>query len=76
MSAETSASHGVAPDRIVRRPELARLTGLSLSTLWRLEQRGDFPSRRRLSANSVGWVETEVLAWVHGREKCALEAKT
>ena len=53
---------------IIRKPEVVRRTGLSYSTIWRLEQTGDFPARIRLTeAGAVGWVETEVDRWIHGR---------
>ena len=32
-------------------------TGLSRSTIWRLERRGTFPMHRRISLNAVGWLE-------------------
>jgi prophage regulatory protein len=55
-------------DRYIRAPELIRKTGLSASTIWRLEQEGDFPSRRVLGPNSVGWLESEVNRWLHSRQ--------
>ena len=33
----------------------------------RLEAAGQFPKRVRLGAGRVGWVEQEVLDWVHAR---------
>lgn len=53
--------------RIMRKPELLRSIGLSGSTLWRLEKLGRFPGRIRLSGNSVGWFESEVMAWLKAR---------
>ena len=54
---------------IIRRPEVCQLTGLSNSTIYRLERLGRFPSRRRLSENSVGWVRAEVEDWISQRAK-------
>ncbi len=54
-------------DRYLRTNECERLTGLSRSTLWRLERAGSFPRRRKLSANAVGWLENEVRAWLQDR---------
>ena len=34
-----------SPERIVRSKELQNLTGLSRTTIWRLERKGDFPHR-------------------------------
>jgi prophage regulatory protein len=55
-------------DRYIRAAELIRKAGLSLSTIWRLEQNGGFPLRRALGPNSVGWLESEVDHWVQTRQ--------
>jgi prophage regulatory protein len=39
-------------------------TGLSRSTIWRLERRGEFPKHRRISTNAVGWLEQEINDWM------------
>jgi predicted DNA-binding transcriptional regulator AlpA len=54
-------------DRFTRVPEVERITGLSRTTIWRLERRNEFPRRRRLSANAVGWLESEIRAWMAER---------
>lgn len=54
---------------ILRTLDVARLTGLSRTTLWRLERTGAFPTRLRLGANSVGWIEEDVRAWIEGRPR-------
>jgi prophage regulatory protein len=48
--------------RILRENEVRSRTGLSRTTRWRLERQGNFPLRRRLSANTIGWVESEIEA--------------
>lgn len=53
--------------RILRKEEVADRTGLSKTTIWRLERDGDFPPRRRLGSNSVGWVEAEIDEWLKNR---------
>lgn len=53
---------------MVKRDQLPQLTGLSTSTLWRLECKGDFPRRVKLSHNRVGWHRSEVVAWVSERQ--------
>lgn len=47
--------------------ELQRITGLSETTLWRLAQAGQLPSKRRLSPNRVGYLRSEVDAWLESR---------
>ena len=46
--------------QLLRRPQVVRLTGLSYSTIFRLEREGRFPARRRISENTVGWIASEV----------------
>ena len=50
---------------LLRFPTVRERTGLSRSTIWRLERQGEFPKHRRTSANAVAWVEAEVLSWIH-----------
>jgi len=50
--------------QILRIQRVIKVTGLSRSSIYRLEREGDFPSRRRLGPNSVGWIEDEVVAWM------------
>lgn len=52
------------PDRIIRSQEVTKITGLSRTTLWRMEQTGDFPKRVSLGVGSVGWKLSEVEEWV------------
>jgi len=54
-------------DRFIREQECRKLTGLSRSTRWRLERSGEFPKRRRLSSNGVGWLLSEIEAWQASR---------
>lgn len=51
-------------DRILRRKEVLRVTGLGNTVLWELERAGAFPRRRQLSPRAVGWLESEVVNWI------------
>ena len=53
--------------RILRRHDLKAMTGLSDSTIERLERRGEFPQRRRLGPASVGWLVEEIERWIETR---------
>ena len=53
--------------KLLRFPTVRERTGLSRSTIWRLERCGDFPKHRRISANVVAWVEEEVMSWIHSK---------
>ncbi len=55
-------------DRVIRRPETVKRTGLSSTTLWRLERTQKFPKSRKLSANAVGQLESEVAEWISDPE--------
>ncbi len=55
--------------RVIRQNEAIRVTGLSRTTLWRLERAGQFPPRRRLGRNSIGWLQGEIEAWMKSRPR-------
>lgn len=46
---------------------LMAFTGLSYTTIFRLERDGSFPTRRQLSPGRVGWIKSEVEAWLLAR---------
>jgi prophage regulatory protein len=50
--------------RIIRKPEMFKLTGLSDATLWRMEKKKKFPKRVKLGGNSVGWLSSEYDLWI------------
>lgn len=53
---------------IARPRDLPTLTGLSRTTIWRLERAGDFPKRIRLSAGAVGYRVSEIQVWLDSRQ--------
>ena len=53
--------------KLLRFPAVRERTGLSRTTIWRLERHGDFPRHRRISANTVAWVEDEVMSWIQSK---------
>lgn len=55
------------PDRIIRASEVLTMTGLSRTTIWRMENRDEFPRRVSLGANSVGWKLSEIKHWISER---------
>ncbi|MDO6445455.1 AlpA family transcriptional regulator [Colwellia sp. 1_MG-2023] len=66
--ANNSSNHqsGTSPpaDKIIRSKEVQELTGLSRTTIWRLEREGKFPARVPLTASNVGWRLTDVQEWI------------
>jgi len=75
MNTQPRAEHGSFPSRFPQPPRLLRIaevvarTGLSKTTIWRLETAQKFPRRVRLSARATGWREFEVSDWIN---RCAL----
>lgn len=60
-------------ERCIRLPIVSNRVGLSPTSIWRLEKRGQFPKRRQLSPGCVGWLESEINAWLESRS-CVEEA--
>jgi prophage regulatory protein len=53
--------------RVLRLVEVERATGLRRSSVYERMSAGTFPRPIRLAARSVGWLASEVEAWVHAR---------
>ena len=56
------------PDRAVREPERARITGLSTSSWYTLQAAGLAPKPFPLSAHTVAWSFNELTEWVETRK--------
>jgi prophage regulatory protein len=69
IKSEGPAAAAGAGERFLRFPELRSRKGIPFSRMHvdRLEKRGDFPKRFSLGANTVGWLESEVDAWLAGK---------
>ena len=69
--------HGVLPfRRTIRRHELHQIVPLAETTIYEMEQRGEFPRRFRLTARCVVWDLEEIEAWIEGRKQASRSAKT
>ena len=53
--------------RFLRTADVVSRTGLSRTTIWRMERSGRFPRRRQLGSTAVGWLEKEVEQWIETR---------
>jgi prophage regulatory protein len=51
-------------DRILRLPEVKANVGLSRSTIYLRIEEGSFPKPISLGARAVGWLESDIEAWV------------
>jgi len=54
--------------RVLRRPEVELLVGLSRSTLYAMMAEGRFPKPVRLGRRAVGWREADLRRWLESRE--------
>ena len=50
--------------RLLRRPEVEKLTGLSRSSIYALMDRGEFPRPRRIGQRAVAWDEATLERWL------------
>lgn len=55
------------PTVILRPRDLKAATGLSISTVYRMIKRGEFPQPKRLGLQAVGWTAAMIAAWLDAR---------
>lgn len=65
------------PDRFLSIEEVSEMVGFSRSSILRREEAGHFPRRRKLGGcqgprGRVGYLLSEVLAWMHSRKAVPL----
>nr|WP_314433931.1 AlpA family phage regulatory protein [uncultured Brevundimonas sp.] len=53
--------------RTIKKPELRQMVPLADSTIWDMEQKGEFPKRFLLTPRCVVWDLGEVEAWLEMR---------
>ena len=53
--------------RILRLPEVLRITGLSRASIYRLVRFGTFPPSVKLTARTIGWYSTDIETWIAAR---------
>ncbi|MGE8257964.1 MAG: helix-turn-helix transcriptional regulator [Stenotrophomonas sp.] len=61
--------------RTIRRRELHQIVPLSETTIYEMEQSGEFPRRFRLTPRCVVWDLEEVEAWVEARKQASRAIK-
>jgi prophage regulatory protein len=57
--------------RTIRRTQLRQLVPLADTTIYELEQRGEFPRRFNLTPRCVVWDLAEVEAWIEERRQAS-----
>ena len=54
-------------DRLLRRREVEKITGISRSSIYRLMPDGEFPRPVKVGPAAVRWRESDITAWVESR---------
>src|ERR1700687_4849249 len=62
----------LAIERTIRRQQLREMVPLADSTIYEMEQRGEFPQRFALSPRCVVWDLSEVEAWLASRRSAPI----
>lgn len=57
----------MAHHHIIRLPAVLSRVGLSRSTVYAAISRNDFPAPISLGARAVGWLDTDIDAWLQSR---------
>jgi predicted DNA-binding transcriptional regulator AlpA len=70
IAADTPADELVSPARARR-----ECGDLSPSTVWRLEQRGEFPKKIKITPARTGYIRSELEQWKAKRIAAALAAR-
>jgi len=69
VNSATTSKQSISNDRIIRAKEVVEMTGLSRTTIWRMERYKSFPARVSLGKNSVGWKMSDIQNWVKTRNE-------
>ena len=56
-----------SPDRLLRMPEVQRLTGLRRSAIYEQMQHGTFPQSVKVGPRATTWSEASIQAWIAER---------
>lgn len=54
-------------EEVLRWPDVHSMVKLSRNTILRMERSGKFPKRFPLTDYSIGWLKSEVLAWMRSK---------
>jgi len=61
---------------VLRRKQVESRTGLARSTIYQYMKDGVFPKPVQLGPCAVGWIESEISAWISQRVAAARSAST
>lgn len=54
-------------DMILSKKQVVTITSRSATSLWRDVRAGSFPQPRQVGPGRVGWLQSEVMAWLESR---------
>ena len=61
--------------RVIRRPVVEHLTGLSRSSIYAMIATGAFPPQIKIGIRAVGWRQSEIEAWIESRSSQSADDK-
>lgn len=71
LDSQQSGPRSLSVRRTIRRNELRQIVPLADTTIYELEQRGEFPRRFNLTARCVVWDLGEVEDWLLARRRAS-----
>ena len=54
-------------DRLLRRREVEKITGMSRSSIYQQMQEGEFPRPVKVGPAAVRWKSSDITAWIESR---------
>lgn len=60
-------THNKINERVLRLPDVIKITGLKRSSIYKYINENAFPKPISLGARCVGWLESEINAWLQNR---------
>lgn len=51
-------------ERLIRLPEVVKMTGLSKTTIWRYEKKGEFPKHFNITVRTSAWKLSDIMAYI------------
>ena len=63
-------------DRLLRRREVEKITGLSRSSIYRLMQKDEFPRPVKVGPAAVRWRQSDIVDWLESRPIAGSEHDT
>ena len=64
---KTNKEENAMQDRLLRRREVEKITGMSRSSIYRLMQEGGFPRPVKVGPAAVRWKTSDITAWIESR---------